>query len=94
MVTMTAWVAAPLPQMMGICGSCADHTTGVRADSCARFHEVIIEVIRFIPQERIVAVFPAPQTQELIVGVAKNIPQEQVRLHCGAGRGVPVPQIM
>ena len=37
---------------------------------------------------------PAPQIQERILEVAENIPQEQVRSHGRADRGLPVPQIM
>ena len=53
-------------------GSCADHTTRVCAASCPRSQEVIVEVIRFIPQERVVAdVTRASDTGE-ICGSRKN----------------------
>ena len=54
-------------------GRRADHTTGGRACSCARFQEEIIEVTQFILQERMVVHFVDGTS------VAKIIPQEWAR---------------
>ena len=82
-----------MPQMVRICGSGADYTTGARAESRASSQEVIVEVIRFIPQERTFAHVTSASAAGTNCGSSVHSTGGS-SLHRGGNRGVPVPQIM